>query len=64
MASFGTIAIGDTVYLYRKPEATVTVFGERRTTGRDYFGAWKWDEDSCNLSICGNDETQTVYDAV
>ncbi len=64
MSSFRTVAIGDAVYMYRRPDATVRTFRGERTAGRDFFGAWKWDAETCNLSSCGNDETQAVYDAI
>lgn len=64
MASFGTIVIDGSVYMYRKPTASVWVFNRRCTAGREFFNAWIWDAETANLESCGTEETQAVFDAI
>jgi len=41
MRSFAVIVIDDVTYLYRKPTATVNVFGTRKTAGRQFFNCYE-----------------------
>lgn len=40
MDSFRICECGDRQIVYRRPNASVTVFGNRRAVGSQYFGAW------------------------
>ena len=64
ISSFRTITIGQSVYMYRRPDKTVNVFGRRRRVGRDFFNAWEWDADKATLRSCNNEQTQVVYDSI
>ena len=64
MSSFGTTCIADEIYLYRKPTASVNVFGKTKTAGREFFNAWHWDGESSTLSSCSTMETQSVFEAI
>lgn len=63
MRSFAVIVIGGTVYLYRKPSATVNVFGVRKTAGRQYFNCWQVGEDGALLTA-SHDVENLVWDAI
>lgn len=47
---------GDDI-MYRKPGATVNVFGSSRTvTKKDYFSSWRFNPDNGDLSSLSNEE--------
>jgi hypothetical protein len=64
MRSFGARTIGGNVYLFRKPSASVNVFGRHHTAGRQFFNAWRLDPVTYDLRHCSAEETQRVFDAV
>tara|TARA_R110000824_G_scaffold347713_1_gene534455 strand:- start:277 stop:576 length:300 start_codon:yes stop_codon:yes gene_type:complete len=63
MRSYAVIVIDGTVYLYRKPSATVNVFGTRKTAGRQFFNCWEV-EDNGDLSHVMADVENMVWGAI
>lgn len=64
MRSYGARRIDGVVYLYRKPEAMVNVFGKHRRTGRQFFNCWRFDTIDGDLHHCREDETARVWQAL
>ena len=63
MRSFGTTTIDGAVFLYRKRNASVNVFGEWKTAGipGEFFNAWKWNPELCELSCCDLATTDLIF---
>ncbi len=61
MSSFGTRRINGAIYLYRKPNSIVNVFGKRTRAGREFFNAWYFDQTTGDLHNCNAELTQTIY---
>ena len=54
------------VLFYRKPSATVNVFGRQQQVGFDdtFFGVYEFDEDTCDVDRADNDDRQNVISAI
>jgi hypothetical protein len=63
MASFDVLTLDGQLYMYRKPSATVSVFGRRQRAGRDFFGCWLV-TDEYDLDNVDAETKQAVYDAI
>ena len=63
MTSFDVVTVDGQLYMYRKPTATVSVFGYRKITGRKFFGCWLV-TDKYDLDNCDAETKQAVYDAI
>ena len=61
MRSFGARRINGVQYLYREPSARVNVFGTWKTAGREFFGAWKFDETTGDLDIVSDEIKDMIY---
>ena len=64
MKSFKTIEHEGDVYLYRRPDVKVSVFGTWKQVGREHFNAWKYDPKTHDLDITDNEVTQAIFDAL
>lgn len=68
MNSFRTIVLDGVLFMYRRPEATVNVFGTIQPAGREFFNAWKISETTEGTisleTTMKSGETQAVYEAV
>ena len=68
MDSYGVTNIDGVDYLYRKKTATVNVFGEIKTAGRDYFNAWQVilheDNGQMELGVTSDNNDQMVWDSL
>jgi hypothetical protein len=63
MASFETLTLNGQLYMYRKPSATVSVFGVVHRTGREFFSCWLITDD-WDINHCDDETKQAVYDAI
>tara|TARA_R110000803_G_scaffold32357_4_gene71383 strand:- start:673 stop:1248 length:576 start_codon:yes stop_codon:yes gene_type:complete len=63
MTSFDVVTVDGQLYMYRKPTATVSVFGYRKITGCKFFGCWLV-TDKYDLDNCDAETKQAVYDAI
>ncbi len=61
MSSFGTRRIGGAIYLYRKANSRVNVFGKWQTAGRQFFNAWYFDQQTGDLHNCNAELTETIF---
>lgn len=63
MASYSTIEHGGQTYMFRKPSASVNVFGRWHTAGRAYFNCWRVVETGgrMDLQTCDTETTGTIY---
>ena len=61
MRSFGTTTIDGSVFLYRKRNASVNVFGTWRPAGREFFNAWIWNPETSELSSCDLATTELIF---
>ena len=61
MRSFGSTNFNGAVFMYRKRTASVNAFGTSKAAGREFFNAWAWDSDSCELSCCDLATTDAVF---
>ncbi len=57
MRSYGVRVVDGVTYMYRKPTASVNVFGHWKTAGREFFGLWRFDPQTGDLQGI-YDETQ------
>jgi hypothetical protein len=62
--SFGTTVFDGDIYLYRKRGALVSIFGRWQKAGREFFGAWKWNDDKSTLTSLSDVEIGSVYNHV
>jgi hypothetical protein len=63
MRSFAVIVIDGTTFMYRKPSATVNVFGTRRPVGRQFFKCWEVMPNG-DLDCVMADVENAVWDAI
>ena len=67
MSSYGTRTVDGQLYMYRKPGATVNVFGRATVAGRQFFNAWrvtKNENGTVTLKRVRGDEEDRVYAAI
>lgn len=65
MRSYGVRQIDGVVYLYRKPNVYVNVFGKWQVAGRAFFGAWRFDSVDGDLhGVYDENAKQALYDVV
>jgi len=64
MRSFGTRTIDGQIYMYRKPDSMVNVFGNWKRAGRDFFNAWRFDPADADIHYCNAEITQMVWDKI
>jgi hypothetical protein len=61
MRSYGVRKINGVQYMYRRPDATVNVFGTRKLAGRTFFNAWRFDLNTNDLNSCNPEETAVIW---
>jgi hypothetical protein len=61
MRSFGVKRLGETVYLYRKPSASVNVFGRwtQAAENNNFLGIWRLDPETYDLDGVRDHAIQT-----
>lgn len=64
MASYGTRTIDGQIYMYRKRDKMVNVFGNWKRCGRGFFNAWRFDPVTADLDSCDAAETNKVWEVI
>lgn len=67
MASYGVRTLNGERFMYRKPNATVNVFGDRRRAGRQHFNVWRVViQDSYEIDLIGatDEEEAAIWEVI